>query len=90
MVFLYLLSSFFSALIFSILYMKARGQGRGGIGWLLLTILAAGVFGTIGYSLVFTSAPSHDAGWYYMGLSTVVANGAALVILFLSLFIKAR
>lgn len=88
MVILYLLSSFFSALIFSILFLKARGKGRGGIGWLLLTLLAAGVFGTISYSLVFTSGPGNDAGWFYLGLSTLLANGVALLILFLSMFIK--
>jgi hypothetical protein len=56
----------------------------------LLALLAAGVFGTISYSLVFTSGPGHDAGWYYLGYSTLVANGVALLILFLSFFIKPR
>jgi hypothetical protein len=90
MVIIYLVSSFFSALIFSILFRRARRQGRGGVGWLLLALLAAGVFGTISYSLVFTSGPGHDAGWYYLGYSTLVANGVALLILFLSFFIKPR
>jgi ABC-type transport system involved in multi-copper enzyme maturation permease subunit len=88
MVIIYLVSSFFSALIFSILFRRARRQGRGGVGWLLLALLAAGVFGTISYSLVHTSSPAHDAGWYYLGLSTLVANGLALLILFLALFFK--
>jgi hypothetical protein len=88
MVILYLLGSFFSALIFSVLFWRARGQGRAGIGWVLLTLVAAGVFGTISYSLVHTSSPTHDAGWYYLGLSTLVANGLALLILFLALFLK--
>jgi hypothetical protein len=56
----------------------------------LLALLAVGVFGTISYSLVFTSGPGHDAGWYYLGYSTLVANGVALLILFLSFFIKPR
>jgi len=90
MVFLYLLFSFFSALLFSILLWRARGKGRAGIGWIVLTLLAAGVFGTISYSLVITSSPGHDAGWYYLGLSALVANGVALLILILSLFIKRR
>ncbi len=89
MVIIYLVSSFFSALIFSI-FRRARRQGRGGVGWLLLALLAAGVFGTISYSLVFTSSPGHDAGWYYLGLSTLAANGVALLILFLSFLIKPR
>lgn len=89
-VLLYLASSFFAALVFSILFARARGQGRAGIGWVLLTLLCAGVFGTISYSLFVTSSPAHDLGWYYLGLSTLVANGLALLILFLALFFKRR
>jgi CHASE2 domain-containing sensor protein len=88
MVFLYLLFSFFSALLFSILLWRARDKGRAGIGWIVLTLLASGMFGTISYSLVHTSSPAHDAGWYYLGLSALVANGLALLILFLALFLK--
>ncbi len=87
-VLLYLASSFFAALVFSILFARARGQGRAGIGWVLLTLLCAGVFGTIGYSLLVTSSPAHDAGWYYLGLATLVANGLALVILMLNILRK--
>jgi len=87
-VLLYLLSSLLSALLFSILFWRARGQGRAGIGWVLLTLVAAGVFGTISYSLFTTSSPAHDAGWYYLGLSTLAANGLALLILVLALFAR--
>lgn len=85
-VLLYLVSSFLSALLFSILLWRARGQGRAGIGWMLLTLVAAGVFGTIAYSLVINSSSTHDAGWYYLGLATLVANALALLILVLALF----
>jgi hypothetical protein len=85
---LYLVSSFFSALLFGVLFWRARGQGRAGIGWMLLTVVAAGVFGTISYSLFTTSSPAHDAGWYYLGLCTLVANGLALLVLLLALFVR--
>jgi hypothetical protein len=81
MVILYLVSSFLSALIFSVLAVRARNNGGSGAVWIVLSVLAAIFFGTIAYSLVITSSPTHDRGWYYMGATTLVSNLLALVIL---------
>lgn len=85
---IYLLSSFFSALLFSVLAVRARKKGNTGFGWVFLSLCCIALFGIIGYSLVKTSSPSHDAGYYYLGISTLFANALALFISFLTLFIK--
>jgi hypothetical protein len=81
----YLLSSFFGALIFSILAYKSRTNGNGGWGWIVLSVIFAAVFGSISYALISTSSPNHDSAWYYLGLSAITANAIAVIILLISL-----
>lgn len=85
---IYLASSFFSGLLFSILAVRARKKGNSGFGWVFLSICCIAFFGVIAYSLVKTSSPSHDVAYYYLGISTLFANGLALFISFLTFFIK--
>ncbi len=84
----YLLSSFFSSLVFSILAYRSRKRGNSGIGWIILSLLCMGFFGVIAYSLIMTSGPAKDAGWYYLGLATMASNGCSLLEMILSFTIK--
>jgi len=81
-VLLYLFLSIFSSFIFSILYRRTVNKGNKGIIWFVLTIVCALFYGTIALSLVVTSSPSIDAGYYYLGLITIVSNSLALLLLF--------
>jgi hypothetical protein len=87
-VIIYLLSSFFAGLLFSILALRSRKNGNSGIGWIFLSICCITFFGAISYSLFKTSSPNHDAFWYYLGIITLVANGMALLISFFTVFSK--
>lgn len=84
----YLLLSFFLGFVFSVFAFRARNRGKYGFGWMFLSLCGIAFFGIIAYSLVKTSSPAHDAGWYYLGLSTLCANGLALFINFITLFKK--
>jgi hypothetical protein len=88
MVILYLIFSFLGGLTFSILALRAKRNNKTVFWWFLLALIFIGFFGLISYSLVFTSGPNKDAGWYYLGLSTLVANGIAVFILVVTLFSK--
>lgn len=87
-VLLYLVLSFFGGLAFSILALRAKKNNNTVIGWFILAILFIGFFGLISYSLVFTSGPEKDAGWYYLGIATLAANTLATFILFITLLTK--
>jgi drug/metabolite transporter (DMT)-like permease len=84
----YLLFSFFLGLVFSIFALRARNRGKYGFGWMFLSLLSCAFFGTIAFSLLKTSSPMHDAGWYYLGASTLITNGIAVFILVITLFKK--
>jgi uncharacterized BrkB/YihY/UPF0761 family membrane protein len=84
----YLVSSYFAALIFSILFRRARANGRWGIGWALLCLICIAIFGYLSMAYVATSSPTHDAFWYYLGWSSLCANGLAAFIFLISIFKK--
>lgn len=88
MVILYLIFSFLGGLTFSILALRAKRKNKTVFWWFLLALIFIGVFVILSYSFVLTSGPNKDAGWYYLGLSTLVANGIATFILFATLFTK--
>ena len=88
MVVIYLISSFFAGLIFSILAFRSRKNGRSGIGWIILSLLCISIFGFISYSLIYTSSPHKDAGWYWLGISTLIANGIAVLVVLKSFFVQ--
>jgi surface polysaccharide O-acyltransferase-like enzyme len=85
MILLYLVLSVFSALVFSMLFRRSVTKGNKGIGWLLLTILSVLFYGTIAISLIKTSSPNHDAGYFWLGVVTVCSNILALILLVLKL-----
>jgi uncharacterized membrane protein HdeD (DUF308 family) len=85
-VLLYLLSSFFASLLFSCLMFRSRSNGNGGWGWMILSLICAFVFGYISLAFVETCSPTQDAGWYYLGYSTLIANGFSMLILLLAIF----
>lgn len=84
----YFLLSFFLGLVFSVFALRARNRGKYGFGWMILSLCSIAFFGIISHSLVKTSSPAHDAGWYYLGLSSLFANGLALLINVLTLLKK--
>jgi hypothetical protein len=83
---LYLLFSFLGGLSFSLLALRAKRRNKTVFWWFILAIIFIFFFGLISYSLVVTSSPIKDAGWYYLGISTLVANGVAVFILIVTLF----
>jgi hypothetical protein len=87
-VIVYLISSFFASLIFSFLAFRSRKNGKGGWGWIFLSLLCAIVFGYLSLAFIETSSPTHDKGWYYLGCSTLVSNAISMLILVFSFFIK--
>jgi peptidoglycan/LPS O-acetylase OafA/YrhL len=88
MVILYLIFSFLGGLTFSILALRAKRNNKTVFWWFLLALIFIGLFGVLSYSFVITSGPAKDPGWYYLGLSTLVANGIAVFILLVTLFTK--
>jgi hypothetical protein len=80
-VLLYLFLSIFAALIFSILYRRSVNKGNKGIIWIVLSVLCALFYGTIAFSLVVTSTPTVDAGYFWLGIITMVANSLAILLL---------
>ena len=81
----YLISSIFAGLIFSALAMRAKSNGGTGIGWGLLSLICIAFFGYMGYAVYFTSSPSVDSFWYYFGITSLIANSLALIILLLTI-----
>jgi hypothetical protein len=81
----YLVLSIFSALVFTMLYRRSINNGNSGIGWLLLTVLSVLFYGIIAVSLVKTSSPNHDAGYYWLGVITICSNTLAIILLILKL-----
>lgn len=84
----YLVLSIFSALVFSVLFRKSVSSGKKGIGWFILTILSVAFYGFLAYSLVVTSSPQKDAGYYWIGITTLITNSLALILLFHKLIRK--
>jgi hypothetical protein len=82
----YLLSSFLASLLFSALALRSRSNGNGGWVWIVLSLICLIVFGTISYSLIITSSPTHDSGWYYLGCSALFANGLSVLLLIVAFF----
>ena len=85
---IYLLSSFFSGLVFAILALRAKKRGNTALWWFLLSIICIGLFSFISYSLVYTSSPKKDAFYFYLGLSTLITNGVAAIVLVNTLVVK--
>ena len=81
----YLISSIFAGLIFSALAMRAKSNGGTGIGWGLLSLICIAFFGYMGYAVYFTSSPSVDSFWYYFGITSLIANALAVLILLLTI-----
>jgi flagellar basal body-associated protein FliL len=80
-VLLYLFLSIFAALVFSILYMRSVNKGKKGIVWIVFAVLCALFYGTIALSLVVTSSPNVDAGYFWLGVITLVSNSLAILLL---------
>jgi hypothetical protein len=80
-VLLYLFLSFFAALVFSVLYRRSVNKGNKGIVWIVFAVLCALFYGTIALSLVVTSSPNVDAGYYWLGIITLVSNSLALLLI---------
>jgi|688.fasta_scaffold837221_2 hypothetical protein len=87
-VFLYLLLSFFAGLAFSILAYRTRKKGKYGFGWMFLALCCILFFGILAFSLLKTSSVKVDVGWYYLGLSTLISNGIAILLIIITLFTK--
>jgi len=85
---LYLVSSFFGALIFSLLAFRAKRNHKNPLWWILLSLIFMIVFGYVSWALFKTSSPKHDAFWYYLGLSTLISNGIALFNIVSTIFTK--
>jgi len=81
----YIISSIFAGLIFSGLAMKAKSNGGSGIGWGILSLICIVFFGYLGYAIYFTSSPTVDSFWYYFGITSLIANSLAAVILLLTI-----
>ena len=81
----YLLSSIFAGLIFSGLAMKSKSNGGSGIGWGVLSLICIAFFGYLGYAVYFTSSPTVDPFWYYFGITSLIANSLAALILLLTI-----
>ena len=80
-VLLYLFLSFFAALVFSVLYRRSVNKGNKGIVWIVFAVLCALFYGTIALSLVVTSSPNVDAGYYWLGIIPLVSNSLALLLI---------
>jgi predicted permease len=80
-VLLYLFLSIFAALVFSILYRRSINKGKKGVVWIVFAVLCALFYGTIALSLVVTSSPNVDAGYFWLGVATLVSNALALLLI---------
>lgn len=85
---LYLISSVFAGLIFSLLALNAKSKGNLTIVWFLLSLLCVAGFGYLGLGFYKTSSATIDPFYYYLGLTTLVSNGLALFFLVLTIIKK--
>jgi len=86
MLIVYLISSLLGGLIFSGLALRAKNNGGSGIGWAILSLIFIAIFGYLGYAYYYTSSPTKDPFWYYLGITTLVANSLALFIVLVVIF----
>jgi len=86
----YLLSSFFGGLLFAILAMRAKRRGKTVFWWFLASLIFIGVFGFLSYALFKTDSPTNNPGYYYLGLSSLVANALAFLLLVITLLFVRR
>jgi hypothetical protein len=84
----YLIASVFAGIIFSILALRAKSNGKSGWGWAFMSMICIGIFSYLGYALYFTSSPQIDSFWYYLGLTSLTSNGLALIILIIYILKK--
>jgi hypothetical protein len=80
-VLLYLFLSIFSALILSIRYRRSVNEGNKGIIWVVMSVICALFYGTMSLSLVVTSTPTIDAGYFWLGVITLAANSLAILLI---------
>ncbi len=76
----YLISSFFGALIFSIIANRAKSKGKKYIVWLILSFVFMILFGILSYALFKTSSTEKDALYYWIGLGSLVTNSISLIL----------
>lgn len=86
----YLSFSFFLGLIFSVLACRAKYKGNTYFWWWLLSIVCISLFSFISYIFFKTSSPTKDVIYYYLGLSTLIANVLAVFILISTLIISKK
>jgi hypothetical protein len=84
--FIYLIFSFFTGLIFSILSLRAKNRGKTYGWWWILSLICICCFSFIGYIFLSTSTPAFDPVYYYLGMSTLSTNLLAFIILIITLF----
>jgi hypothetical protein len=84
----YLVSSIFAGLIFSVLSLRNKSMGGSGIGFGILSVICIAAFGYMGYGFYVTSSPNHDTFYYYLGIVTLIANGLATLILIATILKK--
>jgi quinol-cytochrome oxidoreductase complex cytochrome b subunit len=78
---LYLFLSIFAALVFSILYRRSVNKGNKGVVWIVFAVLCALFYGIIALSFVVTSSPNVDAGYFWLGIVTLISNAFALLLI---------
>jgi hypothetical protein len=61
--------------------MRSVNKGKKGIVWIVFAVLCALFYGTIALSLVVTSSPNVDAGYFWLGVITLVSNSLAILLL---------
>lgn len=86
--FLYLICSFFLGLLFSILALRAKKRGKVYFWWLLLSLLSISFFGYISCLFYVYSSPIYEKEYYYLGLSTIISNVIALLILTITILLR--
>ncbi len=83
---LYLFSSFFSGLLFSILALRAKSRNKTSFWWGLLSLICIVFFSVLSFSLFKTSSPNKDVVYYYVGLGSLITNSIAIALLILTIF----
>jgi hypothetical protein len=83
---LYLFSSFFSGLLFSILALRAKSRNKTSFWWGLLSLICIVFFSVLSFSLFKTSSPIKDVVYYYVGLGSLITNSIAIVLLLITIF----
>jgi hypothetical protein len=88
LVFLSFICSFLGGLLFSILALRAKRRQKTVIWWFILSMIFISTFSYIANSFIVSSSPTKDSFFYYLGLSTLVFNGIAALVLLITLFSK--